>query len=118
MKGQSGITVQMLTQGIAWVDKGDFHIVQMQTDLLARRPEIGLDKQPLKVRFGEVRLPDVDEPLWLPRDVNVYIKVNDLSKIADLGNSGKFPTFGASEEAFATCTTIRSIDGIEFPQRS
>jgi hypothetical protein len=49
----------MLTQGIAWVDKENFHIVRMQTDLLARRPEIGLDKQTTKVRFGEVRLPDV-----------------------------------------------------------
>jgi hypothetical protein len=100
MKGRSGITVDMLTQGIAWVDKGNFHIVQMQTDLLVRRPEIGLDKQTTKVRFGEVRFPDVPEPLWLPRDVNVYIKVNDLSTIPDLGNSGKFPTLGISEEAF------------------
>jgi hypothetical protein len=100
MKGRSGITVDMLTQGIAWVDKANFHIVQMQTDLLTRRPEIGLDKQTTKVRFSEVRFPDVPEPLWLPRDVNVYIKFNDLSTIRDLGNSGKFPTFGISEEAF------------------
>jgi hypothetical protein len=100
MKGRSGITVQMLTQGIAWVDKGDFHIVQMQTDLLERRPEIGLDKQTTKVRFGEVRFPDVPEPLWLPREVNVFIKANDLSMTPDLGNSGKFPTSGISEEAF------------------
>ena len=88
MKGRSGITVHMLTQGIAWVDKGNFHIVQMQTDLLARRPEIGLDKQTTKVKFGEVRFPDVPEPLWLPRDVNVYIKFNEL-----------LPP-GISEEAF------------------
>jgi hypothetical protein len=100
MKGQSGITVHILTQGIAWVDKGNFHIVQMQTDLLARRPEIGLDKQTTKVRFGEVRFPDVHEPLWLPSDVNVYIKFNDLSTIRDLGNSAKFSTLGISEEAF------------------
>jgi len=60
----------------------------------------------------------MSEPLWLRRHVNVYIKVNDLSTIPDLGDSGKFPTFGISEEAFATCTTIRTIDGIEFPQKS
>jgi len=89
MKGRSGITVHMLTQGIAWVDKGHLHIVQMQTDLLARRPEIGLDKQTRKVRFDEVRFPDVPEPLWLRRHVNVYIKVNDLSTIPDLGGFRK-----------------------------
>jgi len=100
MKGPGGVAVHMLTQGIAWVDKGSFHIVQMQTDLLARRPEIGLDKQTTKVRFGEVRFPDVHEPLWLPRDVNVYIKFTDLSTIRDLENSGKFPTPGDSEETF------------------
>lgn len=100
MKGRSGITVHMLTQGIAWVEKRNFHIVQMQTDLLARRPEIGLDQQTTKVRFGEVRFPDVPEPLWLPHDVNVQIKFNDLVTIPDLGNSGKFPTFGIPGEAF------------------
>jgi len=42
----------------------------------------------------------MSEPLWLRRHVNVYIKVNDLSTIPDLGDSGKFPTFGISEEAF------------------
>jgi hypothetical protein len=100
MKGLGGTTVHVPTQGIAWVDKGDFHIVQMQTDLLARRPEIGLEKQTTKVRFGEVRFPDVPEPLWLPRDVNVYIKFNDLPTIRDSGNSGKSQTLSMSEEAF------------------
>jgi hypothetical protein len=52
------------------------------------------------VRFGEVRFPDVREPLWLPRDVNVYTKVDDLSAIPDLGNSGKSRTFGIAEAAF------------------
>jgi hypothetical protein len=74
MKGLSGITVHMLTQGIAWVDKGNFHIVQMRTDLLGLRPEIALERQTTKVRFGEVRFPDVPEPLWLPRDVDVHVK--------------------------------------------
>jgi hypothetical protein len=36
-----------------------------------------------------VRFPDVPGPLWLPRDVNVYVKVNDLSTIPDLGNPGQ-----------------------------
>jgi hypothetical protein len=100
LKGPSGITVQMLTQGITWVDKVNFQIVQMRMDLLARRPEIGLDKQTTKVRFGEKRFPDVAVPLWLPRDVNVYIKLTDVSVIPNLGNSGKAATLGISGEAF------------------
>lgn len=98
MTGRSGITVQMLAQGIAWVDKEDFHIVRMQTDLLARQPQIGLDAQTTKVAFAEVRFPDVPVPLWLPRDANVYIKFTDPSKLQDLGNS--VPAFGISGEDF------------------
>ena len=72
MKGRSGITVHMLTHGIAWVDKGHPHIVQMQTDLLARRPEIGLDKQTRKVRFDEVRFPDVRATMAAPSCECIY----------------------------------------------
>jgi hypothetical protein len=75
MKGPNGTAVQMLTQGLAWVDKGNFHILRMRTDLLARQAEIGLDEQTTKVNFGEVRLVDVATPLWLPRDVTVYVKL-------------------------------------------
>jgi hypothetical protein len=96
----SGITAHMLTQGIAWIDKETFYILQMQTDLLARQPEIGLNKQTTKVKFGEVRFSDVPAPLWLPRTVNSYIEVSDLSVVRDLGNSGQFPTFGFSNVVF------------------
>jgi hypothetical protein len=77
MKGRNGITVKMLTQGIAWVDKGNFHVIQMRTDLLARQPEIGLDQQTTEVNFGEVRFDDVAAPLWLPRDVVVHVKFGE-----------------------------------------
>jgi hypothetical protein len=80
LKGPSGTEVHMLTQGIAWVDEENFHILRMRTDLLARHPEIGLDEQTTKVNFSEVRFADVATPLWLPHDVNVYVK---LGKFAD-----------------------------------
>lgn len=75
MKGPRGTAAHMLMQGVVWVDKSNFHIVQMRTDLLARQPEIGLDEQTTKVTFSEVRLQDLSTPLWLPRDVNVYVKL-------------------------------------------
>lgn len=75
MRGPRGTAAHMLMQGVVWVDKVNFHIVQMRTDLLARQPEIGLDEQTTKVNFSEVRLQDLATPLWLPRDVNVYVKL-------------------------------------------
>jgi VWFA-related protein len=80
MKGPTGTATHMMTQGIAWVDKENFHILRMRTDLLARQPEIGLDEQTTRVDFSEVRLADLTTPLWLPRDVNVYVK------LANFGN--------------------------------
>jgi len=68
----------MLTQGIAWIDKESFRIVRMRSDLLAPQPEIGLEEQTTKVDFSEVKLRDVPAPLWLPRDVNVYVKIRQF----------------------------------------
>jgi len=65
------VRVSMLVQGIAWVDKNNFQIIRMRTDLLAPRAEIGLDWETTIVTFGEVQLSDVVTPLWLPSDVQV-----------------------------------------------
>lgn len=67
-------SVRMLIQGIAWVDKSDFQIIRMRTDLLAPRTEIGLDRQTTEVTFDRVQLPDVATPLWLPSDVQLNIQ--------------------------------------------
>jgi hypothetical protein len=67
-----GRTVPILVQGIAWVDKDSFQIIRMRTDLLAPRSDIGLVQETTELTLGEVQLPDLPKPLWLPRDVNVY----------------------------------------------
>jgi hypothetical protein len=77
MTGPRGIAVKMLTQGVAWIDKEDFRIIRMRTDLLAPHREIGLDVDTTKVNFGEVLLADVPAPLWLPREVEVYVKLGE-----------------------------------------
>jgi hypothetical protein len=64
-------SVALLIQGIAWVDEASFQILRMRTDLLVPLPKIGLDLQTTVVSFSEVRLRDVPNPLWLPRDVRV-----------------------------------------------
>jgi hypothetical protein len=35
MTGLNRVTVHMLVQGIAWVDKSNFHILRLRTDLLS-----------------------------------------------------------------------------------
>ena len=67
-------SVRILDQGIAWVDKSTFQIVRLRTDLLAAHSDIGLAQQTTEVTFGEVQIPDVATPLWLPSEANVYAK--------------------------------------------
>jgi hypothetical protein len=71
--GEWGI-VALLVQGIAWIDKTSFEIIQLRTDLLAPRSDIGLAQQTTLITFKPVKLPDVDTPFWLPEDVSVYAK--------------------------------------------
>jgi hypothetical protein len=75
MRGTGGHEVDMLTQGILWVDKNSFQILRMRSDLLAANKEIQLDRLTTDVTLGEVRLQDVPNPLWLPSDVDVYIEI-------------------------------------------
>lgn len=65
----------MVAQGILWVDKKNFQIIQMRSDLLAPNKEIQLDELTQHVTFGEVQLKDVPNPLWLPSDVDVSMEI-------------------------------------------
>lgn len=87
-KEKNGVTVDMLTQGIAWVDKGNFRIIRMRTDLLSPYPEAGLDELTTEIRFSDVRFADVAVPLWLPRTVDVHIKSTAMGP----GTSSRFAT--------------------------
>jgi VWFA-related protein len=75
MAGMGGKDVEMPTQGILWLDKSNFQILRTRSDLLAPNSEIQLDQLTTDVTFGEVRLQDVSNPLWLPGDVDVYIDI-------------------------------------------
>jgi VWFA-related protein len=76
MRGTGGADVDMLTQGILWVDENNFQIIRMRSDLLAPRNEIQLEQLTTEVKFGEVRFEDVPNPLWLPTQVDVYIEID------------------------------------------
>jgi hypothetical protein len=74
MRGRNGTPVHMLVQGIAWIDKSNFQIVRMRTDLLAPRKDVGLNQQTTEVTLSKVQLVDVATPLWLPSSVKVYVE--------------------------------------------
>jgi predicted esterase len=66
-----GTSVPVLVQGIAWIDESDFRIVRVRTDLLAPRPDIRLQTLRSEVRFSEVRMAEVPDPLWLPQEATI-----------------------------------------------
>jgi len=66
----------VLVQGIAWVDAATYQVLRMRTDLLRPVPELRLEAQATDVRFGEVRFPSKDQPMWLPQDVTVTVHWN------------------------------------------
>ena len=79
VRGSGGAEVQMLVQGVAWVDKSNFQIIKIQTDLLAPRPQVGLDRQTTEVTLSEVRFLGIASPLWLPKVVKVDIRFYGLN---------------------------------------
>ena len=74
MKGRNGAPVHMLVQGVAWIDKSNYQIVRMRTDLLAPRKDVGLNQQTTEVTLSKIQLVDVATPLWLPSSVKVYVE--------------------------------------------
>jgi VWFA-related protein len=75
MAGTGGEDADMPTQGILWVDKSNFQILRMRSDLLVPNSEIQLDQLTTDVNLGEVRLQNVPDPLWLPSEVDVNIEI-------------------------------------------
>jgi len=66
----------VFVQGVAWIDQDNFQIVRLRTDLLGPPTDLGLTRQTTDVTFDEIRLSDVEGPLWLPRSVQVYTVFN------------------------------------------
>ncbi len=66
-----GTSVPVLFQGVAWIDASDFRILRLRKDLLAPRPDIYLRTLTSEVRFSEVRVPEVADPLWFPLEATI-----------------------------------------------
>lgn len=64
-------SVPMLLQGIAWIDKDNFRIVRLRTDLLASIPELRMQKQTANILFSSIHISGMDSDLWLPTTVRM-----------------------------------------------
>lgn len=65
----------------------------MRIDLLAPHPEIGLERHTTVATFSKVQLLDVTIPLWLPREVKVYLRFKELD-----ADHGQFYELGYRNE--------------------
>jgi len=74
--GQSAL---LLIQGEAWVDPKTFQILRMRTELLAPRPDVGLEQQTTDIEFGPVKFKDTAVTFWLPRQVSVLVTWNTFT---------------------------------------
>jgi hypothetical protein len=72
-------SVPILLQGVAWIDAGDHHIIRLRTDLLAPQPDAGLKRVTTVVLFQEVKFQSLKAGLWLPRQVNVALGLDNLT---------------------------------------
>jgi hypothetical protein len=60
---------------LAWIDASSHEILRIQTELLARRRDVDLDKATTVIDFGAVHLADNPAILRLPTRIVVETKV-------------------------------------------
>jgi hypothetical protein len=88
-------TIPLLYQGIAWIDARDFHILRLRTDLLAPLPELNLKRVTSTIEFTQVHIPELAEPLWLPKEVEVLWETNG-EEDGELHRYSKYQLFRAT----------------------
>ncbi len=72
-----GGTIPMLSQGVAWIDKSDFRILRLRTDLLKPQPQVKVDGLTAIIQFGSVRIEKLDIQLWLPVEVKTTLEAEN-----------------------------------------
>jgi tetratricopeptide (TPR) repeat protein len=64
------------TQGLAWIDAGNYQVVRITSDLLTPIPEVRLDKETTDINFSEVQFKRLTRKFWLPEAVTVTLDWN------------------------------------------
>jgi hypothetical protein len=64
-------SVPMLYQGVAWIDQETYRMVRIRSDLLAPLPDFKVSRITSSVNFSQVTIPQLETPLWLPKQVEI-----------------------------------------------
>jgi len=70
--GENGASYPVALRGRAWIAADSFQIVRMETDLVAKLPEIKLLADHTIVEYGPVRFRNRNVEMWLPHSAEVY----------------------------------------------
>lgn len=68
----------MLVQGLAWIDESSFHILKLETWLLASRSDIGLESENTTVNYSSILPMGMKDVLWLPHEVTVQVHYHNV----------------------------------------
>jgi tetratricopeptide (TPR) repeat protein len=63
----------ILEQGLAWIDTENYRVIRLRTNLLNPLPDIQVRKVTTQIDYQEVRLKQLVQSLWLPKDVTVTV---------------------------------------------
>ncbi len=92
----------LLVQGLAWIDPQSFHILRINTWLLAPRPDLGLQAENTVVDYAPVQPADSEKVLWLPHEVTV----TTVYRNAFIRNTHRYSKF----RLFRAETTIKPAE--------
>lgn len=70
--GENGRSYPVALRGRAWIAADSYQIVRMETDLVAKLPEIKLLADHTVVDYGPVRFKNRNVQMWLPQVAEVY----------------------------------------------
>src|SRR5271166_1714316 len=81
MRKPDGSALFVLMQGIAWVDKSNFQILRMRTDILPSgiplEEHAGKDKLQTVVTFDEIQPEGAPSSMWLPTEAHVHERIEE-----------------------------------------
>ncbi len=64
-----GTNCRYYSQGIVWIDQSNFQVMRLHSDLLQALPDIHLVTLRSELTIGEIRIPEKNLSLWMPKDV-------------------------------------------------
>jgi hypothetical protein len=74
-----GYSIPILVQGAAWIDPESYQIKRLRTDLLAPQLTFDLDQLTTDVTYDEVHFKGVPQAMWLPHNVQVTVKYQNVT---------------------------------------